>query len=69
MQELPLPSAIAQMILQKNIGCRWYSLVFFLWQPTGHSTMPNGSLSLVTIGREDRRGPMITDVFLQYYLG
>ena len=25
---------IAQMILQKNIGCRWYSSVFFLWQPT-----------------------------------
>ena len=28
--------AIAQLILQKNIGCRWYSSVFFLWQPTGH---------------------------------
>ena len=25
--------------------------------------MPNGSLSLVTVGREDRRGPTTTDVF------
>ena len=26
----------AQIILQKNIGCRWYSSIFFLRQPTGH---------------------------------
>ena len=31
--------------------------------------MPSGSLSLVTVGREDRRGPTTTDVFLQYHLG
>ena len=31
-----LPYTIAQMILQKNIGCCWYSSVFFLWQPMGH---------------------------------
>ena len=31
--------------------------------------MPNGSLSLVTVGREDRRGPTTTDDFLQYHLG
>ena len=29
-------TSLAQMILQKNIDCRWYSSVFFLWQPTGH---------------------------------
>ena len=29
-------TTIAQMIQQKNIGCRWYSSVFSLWQPTGH---------------------------------
>ena len=27
---------VAQMIQPKNISCRWYSSVFFLWQPTGH---------------------------------
>ena len=31
--------------------------------------IPNGRLSLVTVGREDRQGPTTTDVFLQYHLG
>ena len=55
---------IAQMIFQKNIGCRWYSSVLFLWQPTGHwfsckMGVCHWSPS-VTKTDEDQRQPMFS---------
>ena len=43
--------------------------LFFLATNGSLILMPNGRLSLVTVGREDRRRPMTTYVFLQYHLG
>ena len=48
---------------------RWSSLVVGLLQLMGHKIlMPNGRLSLVTIGCEDQRGPMRTNAKMLYNL-
>ena len=54
--------SLAQMIQPKNIGCRWYSSVFFLRQPTGHwfSCQMGVSHWSPSVGKtdEDQRQPM-----------
>ena len=61
---------LAQLILQKKH--RLSLLLVGLFSPATNGSlvlMPNGRLSLVTVGCEDRQGPTTTNIFLQYHLG
>ena len=61
---------IAQMILQKIHRLSLILVGLFSLATNGSLVlMPNGSLSLVTVGREDRRGPTTTDVFFAISFG
>ena len=70
MQELPPPFCGSPNDVAKKHRLSLVLVGLFSLATNGSLVlMPNGSLSLVTVGREDRRGPTTTNVFWLYHLG